>query len=246
MTLNSNKVNTNQNLIPSKLTYKYLYQKTVIPALIVIIAVAFLSVVVFHGGQKLVDMFNNRSIEYESQSLADKNIEYSQTLGNKTNLRDKLQNQYDNYYKNNPIKVTVDDSILKVLQNDIARLKKELAALDSTPEKPVDVNKKYQIDELLLYIDNIRTQNIVIISMEDNKSETASGSNYLVYQNDVGQATFSLHGMATSSLELSSFMLSLNECQYIASTRIVSVETQTLSDGTSLYVFEIGITPKVN
>lgn len=252
MTLNSGKtkIDTNQNLVSNSLVYKYLYQRTIIPALIVIIALAFLSVSLYFGTQKMIDNYNEKALELASQDLSKSNESTQKILNDKTSLRDKLQNQYDNYYVDNPLHVEVDDSILKVLQNDIARLEAELRELEnqggSTPSKPVDVNKKYHIEELLLYIDTIRTQNVVIISLEDENSASSSGSSHLVYKDDVGRAAFSLHGMATSSQELSQFMLSLNACEYVEYTKITSVETQTLSDGTNLFVFEITITPKVN
>lgn len=251
MTLNfkSNKVNTNQNLVSSSLIYKYLYQRTIIPALIVIIVLAFLSVGVYFGSQKLVETYNEKTLELAAQDLSSANITTNKILTDKTAERDKLQDDYDNYYTKNPVKVQVDDSILTILSNDIKRLEAELKELEqqAKPEQgAVDVNAKYHIEELLLYIDTIRTQNVVIISLEDNKSAGASGNKHLVYENDVGQASFSLHGMATSSAELSQFMLKLNACEYIEYTRILSVETQSMSDGSNLYVFEITITPKVN
>ena len=251
MTLNgkSNKVSTNQNLVSSSLIYKYIYQRTIIPALIVIIVLAFLSVGVYFGSQKLVESYNEKTLELSAQDLSSTNASTNKILADKTAERDKLQDDYDNYYTKNPVDVKVDDSILTILSNDIKRLEAELKELEQQvkPDQgPVDVNAKYHIEELLLYIDTIRTQNVVIISLEDNKSAGASGNKHLVYENDVGQASFSLHGMATSSAELSQFMLKLNACEYVDYTRILSVETQSLSDGSNLYVFEITITPKVS
>ena len=251
MTLNNkkNKISTNQNLVSNSLIYKYIYQRTIIPALIVIIVLAFLSVGVYFGIGKLTENYQAKTLELTAQDLTASNESANKILNDKTAQRDKLQNQYDNYYVDNPLNVKVDDSILTILQNDIKRLEAELKALESEnnndSNKPVDVNAKYHIEELLLYIDRIRTQNIVIVSLEDSKSASTTGSGHLVYANDVGQASFSLHGMATSASELSEFLLKLNSCEYVEYSKIRSVETQTMADGSNLFVFEMTITPKV-
>ena len=51
--------------------------------------------------------------------------------------------------------------------------------------------------------------------------------------------------MATSSDDLSLFMLQLNDFELVADTKVVAVETQTMSSGQRLFVFELKITPKV-
>ena len=241
------KLDTNQNLIPNKLIYQYLYQKTLMPAIILVVTLLALSVGLWFGVKGLTDFYSNQAAELAAQDLSASNKNASAILAQKEEEMNRLQDEYDHYKENNPPNVQVDSSILKVLENEIVRLKAELEALNKVPdEEPVvDVNERYHIDELLLYIDKIRTQNVIIISLEDDNSASASGSNHLVYVDDVGNAGFSLHGMATSATELSRFMMELNKCEYIAYTKIVSVETQSMS-GRSLYVFEMIITPKVN
>ncbi len=242
------KVNTNQNLIPDKLIYQYLYQKTIIPAIALVIGIVVLSVALYFGCQGLTTFYSERAAELAAQDLSQAKAQAQSQLDAKEQEKENLQNEYDNFYDNNPLDVKVDDSILKVLGDEINRLKAELEALNNKPEEGpvVDVNSRYHIDELLLYIDKIRTQNVTIISIEDEASANASGSNHLVYVDDVGKASFSLHGMATSAPELSRFMMDLNNCEYIEYSKIISVETQSLADGRSLYVFEITITPKVD
>ena len=75
MTLNSGKtkIDTNQNLVSNSLVYKYLYQRTIIPALIVIIALAFLSVSLYFGTQKMIDNYNEKALELASQDLSKSN-----------------------------------------------------------------------------------------------------------------------------------------------------------------------------
>jgi hypothetical protein len=107
----------------------------------------------------------------------------------------------------------------------------------------VDTTVRYHIEKLLLYIDDIRNSDIIIVSVEDYKSETATGNQHLVYKDDVGNATFSLHGMATSASALSEFLLALNSCEQLKYTNILSIETQSMDDGTSLFVFEVALTP---
>lgn len=241
------KLNTNQNLIPNKLIYQYLYQKTLFPAIILVISLIVLSVGLYFGCKSLTDFYTNQAAELAAQDLSAANANATAALAQKEKERDELQNEYDHYRENNPPNVVVDDSILKVLNDEIVRLKAELEALNQQPdeEPTVDVAERYHIDELLLYIDKIRTQNVIIISLEDERSASSNSSNHLVYIDDVGNAGFSLHGMATSATELSRFMMELNNCEYIAYTKIVSVETQAVS-GRSLYVFEMIITPKVD
>lgn len=247
MTLNKPKVNTNQNLIPNQFVYKYLYQKTVAPALIVLITIAFLSIALFYGVQKVTEIFDDKTFEYSAQDLTSMNATNSSLLKDKEAIRDSLQVQYDNYYIDNPIKVDVDDSILVTLQKDIVRLEQTLRDLENAGNNstPVDVKKKYHIEDLLVHIDKIRTDEIVIISIEDARTTSTSGSSHLVYQDDIGNVSFSLHGMATSSEDLSLFMLQLNEFELVSDTKIVAVETQTMSSGQRLFVFELKITPKV-
>ena len=94
------------------------------------------------------------------------------------------------------------------------------------------------------YIDQIRSNNVIIISLEDLKTETSTSNKPLVWTSDIGLTTFSLHGMATSSTELSKFITALDSCEYVADTQILSVETQVMKDNTNVYVFEIGISTK--
>lgn len=249
MTLNKKgKLSTNQNLMPNKLLYQYLYQRTIVPALILVVSIILLSGAVYVVTTSATTWFNEKAAELVLQDLSQSNKQDYDLLQDKKQERDDLQKEYDNFYINNPFNVKVDDSILKTLAEQIAIIKAELKELENRPtEGPVvETSDRYHIDELLLYIDKIRTQNVVIISLEDENSSQASGSNHLVYLDDVGNAAFSLHGMATSATELSRFMTSLNQCEYVSYTKIISVETQTLSDGRSLYVFEIAITPKLN
>ena len=130
------------------------------------------------------------------------------------------------------------------LHSEISRLEEELRKL-TNDDVVEDVLVRYHIEELLLYIDSIRTPEIIIVSIEDATSASATGNQHLVYVDDVGNVSFSLHGVATSSAELSAFLLKLNNCEYLQSTKIVSVETQSMANGDSLFAFEIGLTPRV-
>ncbi len=240
--LNSKKVNTNQNLIPNSLIYKFIYQKTILPAVIIIIAIVFASVAVFYGSQSLTEKYNEMSIELQNKDLTSDNAMLKGQLHDKEQEKNALQNTYDNYYNDNPFNVNIDESILVTLNSDIARLEKELKEIIGN-NSVVDVAVRYHIEKLLLYIDDIRTSNIIIVSVEDYKSETATGNQHLVYVDDVGNATFSLHGMATSAESLSEFLLALNSCEQLKATNILSIETQSMDDGTSLFVFEVALTP---
>jgi hypothetical protein len=242
MTLNSKKVNTNQNLIPNSLTYKYLYQRTILPAVIIVIFIAFASVAIFYGSQTLTEKYNEMAIELENKDLTSDNAMLKDQLNDKEQEKNSLQNTYDNYYNDNPFNVNIDESILVTLNAEIARLEKELKDIIGN-NNVVDTTVRYHIEKLLLYIDDIRNSDIIIVSVEDYKSETATGNQHLVYKDDVGNATFSLHGMATSASALSEFLLALNSCEQLKYTNILSIETQSMDDGTSLFVFEVALTP---
>ena len=242
MTLNSKKANTNQNLIPDSLIYKYLYKRTALPAVIIIIVIAFASLALFYGSQSFIEKYDNLAVELENKDLTSDNAMLKDQLNEKEQEKNSLQNTYDNYYNDNPFNVTIDESILVTLNADIARLEKELKDIIGS-NTVVDTTVRYHIEKLLLYIDDIRNSDIIIVSVEDYKSETATGSQHLVYKDDVGNATFSLHGMATSAAALSEFLLSLNACEQLKYTNILSIETQSMDDGTSLFVFEVALTP---
>ena len=247
MTLNTKpKINKDQNLISAQLTYKYIYQKTMMPALIIIIAIAFISVALFYGVQKGAEVFDDKSFELISQDLSESNKANANLLKDKTAIRDGLQSEYDNYYINNPIDVQVDDSILTILQNDIVRLEQSLRDLENSgkEEVVVDVLKKYHVEELLLYLDEIRNDDIILVSIEDARTESSTGNSHLTYEDDIGGVSFSLHGISTSSDKLSTFLIDISNYELVKDAKIVAVETQTMSDGSRLYVFEIVITPE--
>lgn len=247
MTLNGKpKISKDQNLIPAQLTYKYIAKKITTPALIIVIAIAFISVALFYGVQKGSEIFDDKTFELISQDLSESNKANANLLKDKTAIRDGLQSEYDNYYINNPLDVQVDDSILTILQNDIVRLEQTLRELENSKDDDVviDVLEKYHIEELLLYIDEIRSDDIILVSIEDARTEGSTGSDHLTYEDDIGTVSFSLHGIATSSDKLSKFLIDITEYELVRNAKIVAVETQTLSDGSRMYVFEILITPE--
>ena len=243
---NKKNLNTNQNLMPGNLLRSYLIQKTIVPALILVVAIILLSSGFYFGMQYYTEYLTETADELKSKDLTKENADAQATLEEKESEKANLEANINDYWNNNPINVYVSDEQVKKLESSLEQLKAEFENLSSQPEdKPVEEpSNRYRIDELLLYIDKIRTQNVIIISLEDENSSSAQGSNHLVYQDDVGNAYFSLHGMATSASDLSKFMTDLNNCEYIASTAIVSIETQSLSNGQNLYVFEITIMPK--
>ena len=247
MTLNTKKVNTNQNLIPQKMVYKYLYQKTVIPAISIIVAIFLICAVGYYSSISLTENYIEKTGELQAQDLTEQNKYNKEMLAEKEQERDDLQNKYNNYYNDNPFNVNIDESILNRLQTDLNRLQAELDELlaEDGKDDVVTVQKKYKINELMNFIDQIRSNNVIVISLEDIKTETSTSSEPLVWTSDIGLTTFSLHGMATSSTELSKFILALDNCEYVADTHIVSVETQIMDDGTNVYAFEVGISPKV-
>ena len=73
MTLNKPKVNTNQNLIPASLTYKYLYQRTIVPALIVVISIVFICLGAFYGSQSLTEKYEDWAVELQDRDLTEDN-----------------------------------------------------------------------------------------------------------------------------------------------------------------------------
>lgn len=243
MTLNKPKVNTNQNLMPNRLAYKYLYQRSIMPVLIAVIAIIAISFLIYYGVPQITLWLQNEAFELNSQSLESVNASNKVKLSDKMLLRDSKEEEYNNYYIDNPIQVEIDESILVTLKDEIARLEIELRQLEASNNIPVI--EKYNIEKLLLFIDRVRTDDITIVSFEDSNSAEATGNSPLIYQNDIGEATFSLHGFATDVFALSDFLVALNNCTYVASTEIVSVETQTKDSETNMYVFEVSITPLV-
>lgn len=247
MTLNlrKNNVDTDQNLMPSSMVYKYLYQRTIVPVLIVVLAIVAVSVLIFYGVPQITENVRNKTDELTAQSLVNKNDALASQLSELEAQKNLLQNEYDNYYEEHPLNVQVNDSILRTLRSQISTLQKELRELENA-QSDNEIENKYHIEALLSHIDSIRTEEITVISLEDSKSESATGSNALIYKNDVGEATFSLHGLATESKALSEFLLAIKECEYVKDAKILSIETQTVSEDQNIYVFEVSITPLVN
>lgn len=246
MTLNlrKNKVDTDQNLLPQSLITRYLYQRTVMPVLVVILSIITVSILIFYGVPKITDNIKSKTNELTSQSMLNKNLALSTKLKDLKLQKDLLQNEYDNYYEEHPLNVQVNDSILKTLRSQISALQKELRDLENAQSNN-DIENKYHVEKLLAHIDSIRTEEITVISLEDTLSSKATGDSALVYKNDVGETTFSLHGLATESRALSEFLLAIKECEYIKDAKILSIETQTVSENQNIYVFEVSITPLV-
>lgn len=247
MTLNTKKVNTNQNLIPQKMIYKYLYQKTIVPAVSIIVAIFLIFAVGYYASTTLTENYIEKTEELKSQDLTTQNKYNQEQLDKKEDERDALQNTYDNYYNDNPFNVNIDESVLTRLKANLQQLEKELEGLlaDSGNNEHTPVAQKYKINELMNFIDQIRSNNVIIISLEDLKTETSTSNKPLTWTNDIGLTTFSLHGMATSSTELSKFILELDNCEYVSDTQIISVETQVMEDGTNVFVFEVGVSPRI-
>lgn len=246
---NKNSVDRNQNLIPAKLIANYLYQRTLVPAIIVIVVIFFGAGLLFVGINSLTESYSQKASELASQDLS---VGISQLQGNldeQTQIKNDLSNQLNEYWDTHPLDTFVDESRVNALKNQVERLKKELADLEATPDAPVtpeEASDKYHIEDLMLYIDKIRTQDVIIVSLEDSGSENANPSTgYLIYQNDLGKVSFSLHGMATSTQELDKFLKLLQNCEYVENSKIISIETKTFNGGQNLYVFEAIITPKV-
>lgn len=237
------KVTTDQNLMPQSLITRYLYQRTVMPVLIVILTVVAVSLLIFYGLPQVTENIQEKTNELMSQSLLNKNALLSIKLKDLKSRKDLLQNEYDNYYEEHPLDVQVNDSILKTLRSQISALQQELRDLEDSNND--DIENKYHVEKLFAHIDAIRTEEITVISLEDSFSSNATTDGALVYKNDVGEATFSLHGLATESRALSEFLLAIKECEYIKDAKILSIETQTVSEDQNIYVFEVSITPLV-
>jgi hypothetical protein len=243
MTLNKSKVNTDQNLMPKSLAYKYVYQRALIPSLVIILSIILVSVVVFYGVPYFTNHYMDKGTEFSSQSMSVANDNLKNEISKLKDERDELQADYDNYYAENPFNVDIDDSILTVLGTQVNRLTKEYQ--DLLAQQNQGEQYYYPIEALFSYIDSIRSKNLVIVSLEDKNSADHTADSPLVYENDLGEASFSLHGMCTDSRELSQFLLALNECPQIKTAKILSVETQTVSEDQNLYVFEVSITPNM-
>lgn len=244
MTLNfgNKKITSNQNLIPSSLIWKYLYQRTIIPILIAVVSIIVVGVSVFYIVPAITENVEAKTEVLTNQSLAQKNAKDQATLKNLEAKRDEKQNEYDNYYTNNPVEdsVNINDSILTELRSEIVRLQQELVNIENSKENMITDNK-YHIEELFSHIDSIRGKDVTIVSIEDQNSENANSS--LVYKNDVGDVAFSLHGLATDSRSLANFLIDINKCEYVKSSVVISVETHTVSEDQNIYVFEVSITP---
>ena len=239
-----NKIDSNQNLIPPSMTYRYLYQKTILPALITIVSILVISVALFYGVPKITKNIREKTSELTAQSLVNKNNDLAEALVELNEQKQSLKNEYDNYYEKHPLKVQVNDSILKHLREEISELQSELRALEGELSND-DLEAKYHVEALLSHIDSIRTSEITVISLEDENSANDAVDSALIYKNDVGEVSFSLHGLATESKALSEFLLAIKECEYVKDAKILSIETHTVSEDQNIYVFEVGITPLV-
>lgn len=243
MTLNKSKMNTDQNLMPQSLAYKYIYQRAMIPSLIIILVIVAISVTIFYGVPRITRHYIDSGTELNAQSLALANDTLKNEIEKLTQDKENLTTQKDNYYADHPFNVNIDDSILTVLGSQVDRLTAEYEELLKQQNQVTVVY--YPIQEVLAYIDSIRSDNLVIVSLEDKNSADHVEDSPLVYENDLGQASFSLHGMCTDSRELSKFLLELSKCPHITSATILSIETQTVSEDKNLYVFEVSITPSM-
>lgn len=239
-----NKIDSNQNLIPPSMTYRYLYQKTILPALITIVSILVISVALFYGVPKITKNIREKTSELTAQSLVNKNNDLAEALVELNEQKQSLKNEYDNYYEKHPLKVQVNDSILKHLREEISALQSELRALEGELSNDA-LEAKYHVEALLSHIDSIRTSEITVISLEDENSANDAVDSALIYKNDVGEVSFSLHGLATESKALSEFLLAIKECEYVKDAKILSIETHTVSEDQNVYVFEVGITPLV-
>lgn len=239
-----NKIDSNQNLIPPSMTYRYLYQKTILPALITIVSILVISVALFYGVPKITKNIREKTSELTAQSLVNKNNDLAEALVELNEQKQSLKNEYDNYYEKHPLKVQVNDSILKHLREEISALQSELRALEGELSNDA-LEAKYHVEALLSHIDSIRTSEITVISLEDENSANDAVDSALIYKNDVGEVSFSLHGLATESKALSEFLLAIKECEYVKDAKILSIETHTVSEDQNIYVFEVGITPLV-
>lgn len=239
-----NKIDSNQNLIPPSMTYRYLYQKTILPALITIVSILVISVALFYGVPKITKNIREKTSELTAQSLVNKNNDLAEALVELNEQKQSLKNEYDNYYEKHPLKVQVNDSILKHLREEISALQSELRALEGELSNDA-LEAKYHVEALLSHIDSIRTSEITVISLEDENSANDAVDSALIYKNDVGEVSFSLHGLATESKALSEFLLAIKECEYVKDAKILSIETHTVSEDQNIYIFEVGITPLV-
>lgn len=239
-----NKIDSNQNLIPPSMTYRYLYQKTILPVLITVFSILVISVALFYGVPKITKNIREKTSELTAQSLVNKNNDLAEGLAELNEQKQSLKNEYDNYYEKHPLKVQVNDSILKHLREEISELQSELRALEGELNNDA-LEAKYHVEALLSHIDSIRTPEITVISLEDENSANDAVDSALIYKNDVGEVSFSLHGLATESKALSEFLLAIKECEYVKDAKILSIETHTVSEDQNIYVFEVSITPLV-
>ena len=246
MTLNNKKkISTDQNLIPNAVIHKRLFNMALMPALIAVIAIVIIATAVRYGVPVITENINNKTAEINAKSLTDENEALKGSLSKLEDQRDTLQKTYDNYYQDNPLDVEVNDSILEELEGQIKELEAELQLLQDNQNAEIDVLKKYRVEELLSYVDSIRNDKITIVSLEDLVTHGYAGASQLVYENDIGETTFSLHGLATDPNALSEFLLQIKKCDAVKDAKILSIETHTVNEEQNIYVFEVNITPNV-
>ena len=242
---NKKKISTDQNLIPASLLSKRLLNMSLVPGLIAIISIVLIATVIRYGVPAITKSIDNKTAEITAKSLTDDIASLKDNLVKLEDEKAGLQNEYDNYYINNPLNVEVNDSILQELEGQIKDLEAELRLLQNGANADVDVLEKYRVHELVSYLDKVRSENITIISLEDLKTLGYAGSDQLVYENDVGETSFSLHGLATDPNALSEFLLQLKKCDVIKEAKTLSIETHTVNEEQNIYVFEVSITPNI-
>lgn len=279
------KVSKDQNLIPQSMISNYILKKTVTPALVIVIVVIAFAVAITYIIPQYIETIRQETILLESQSLVEDNEMLSVRLAEINAEIAALQQEYNDYYVNHPVVADVDNSILGKIQEQINALKAELAELEKEALKADEKESftRYPMHMLSDYIDSIRTDDIVIISLEDIVSQTGSGnsegvvtvtdqnseevpfepveeentssddavtvpptnvsSGYLEYKEDIGNVKIILRGFAHDSKALAEFATLLNDCEMLASTSILSIETQTVEKDVLIYVFEIEMIP---
>lgn len=172
----SKKISSDQNLIPKSMIYTQIYKKSVTPALIILIFVIALSISITYLVPGYIENIRQETILLESQSLVEDNASLTTRLSEVNEQIIALQKEYDEYYTNHPVVAEVDSSILNKLQAEIDSLKQELAALqqEALNAQIKEYETRYPIYKLSDYINSIRTDDIVIIAIEDIVSQTGS------------------------------------------------------------------------
>lgn len=234
----NNKAEHRQNLVPFQLRVKYIYDRTVIPLLMMVIIATLIVGGVTYGKSALVTIIGDR-IEI-SKSSSEKTM-YEKRVSERNTLTNQLRTLQDGGVPfDGSTRYDVKSLIDYLIKNKTNGISLILIEDDrvtngtvSEPEGPADTGEEDGDGDVE------KTEE------PPESSGGASNSLALAYTGDIGKSKVNLRGFATSQSELSSYMKTLSDLRIISSYEIKAVESVKIYNY-SIWLFDVALTPYVD